>query len=67
LVGGLLGVSLGVATSLLAKRLFAWPGGVALDAVLGSLLFSLFIGVFFGAYPAQKAAKLDPITALRTD
>ena len=67
LVGGLLGVTLGVATSLLAKRLFAWPGGVALDAVLGSLLFSLFIGVFFGAYPAQKAAQLDPITALRTD
>jgi putative ABC transport system permease protein len=67
LVGGLLGVTLGVATSLLAKRLFAWPGGVALDAVLGSLLFSLFIGVFFGAYPAQKAARLDPITALRTD
>jgi len=46
---------------------FGWKGGIAVDAVILSLLFCLGIGVFFGAYPARKAARLDPITALRSD
>jgi putative ABC transport system permease protein len=67
LVGGLLGTALGVVASLIINALFGWPAGVALDAVVFSLGFALFIGVFFGAYPANKAAHLDPIAALRSN
>jgi putative ABC transport system permease protein len=67
LCGGLLGVALGVIASQSINALFGWKGGIALDAVVTSLLFCLGIGVFFGAYPARKAARLDPITALRND
>jgi putative ABC transport system permease protein len=65
--GGILGVSLGVLASLSINAAFGWHSGVAVDAVLASLLFCLAIGVFFGAYPARQAARLDPITALRSD
>jgi putative ABC transport system permease protein len=67
MLGGLLGVILGVLASLIINTLFHWSAGVALDAVLLSLGFCLVIGVFFGAYPANKAAQLDPMTALRSD
>jgi putative ABC transport system permease protein len=67
LAGGLLGVLLGVGASLAINAAFGWSAGIALDAVVWSLLFCLVIGVFFGAYPANKAAQLDPMTALRSD
>jgi putative ABC transport system permease protein len=67
LCGGLLGVGLGIFASLGINLALGWQAGLAIDAVLASLLFCLVIGVFFGAYPARKAALLDPITALRND
>ncbi|AIJ33868.1 ABC transporter inner membrane protein [Corynebacterium imitans] len=65
LVGGVIGVILGGAIGMIATAAFdafVWP---PLGAVLFSLLFSLATGVFFGAYPASKAAKMQPIEALR--
>jgi len=67
LCGGLVGIALGVGVSTALTRSFGWSVGVGLDAVLLALLFCLAIGVFFGAYPARKAARLDPITALRSE
>ena len=65
LVGGILGVLLGGGLGMLGAKLlgtFVFP---PLSAVLLALGFSLAIGLFFGYYPANKAAKLDPIDALR--
>ena len=67
LSGGLLGVVLGISASLLINFALGWHTGIALDSVIISLGVCLAIGVFFGAYPARKAAGLDPITALRSD
>jgi putative ABC transport system permease protein len=65
LVGGIGGVLLGVATARLVSTLAGWPTLISPGAVVGSLLFSGAVGVFFGFYPARKAARLDPIAALR--
>jgi putative ABC transport system permease protein len=65
--GGVAGVALGVLVSAVINASFGWQVGLSLDAVLGSLLFCMVIGVFFGSWPARKAAALDPITALRAD
>lgn len=67
LLGGVLGVLLGVVASFGINAAFGWSSGIALDAVGWSLAFCLVIGVFFGAYPASRAAQLDPMTALRSD
>jgi ABC-type antimicrobial peptide transport system permease subunit len=58
-------VVLGVATARLVSSLAGWPTLISPGAVVGSLLFSGAVGVFFGFYPARKAARLDPIAALR--
>ncbi len=65
LLGGLLGIALGIGSSQLISKLNGWPVLVSETAVVGAFIFSAIIGVFFGFYPARKAAQLDPIEALR--
>jgi putative ABC transport system permease protein len=65
ILGGLLGVGLGVGASRLMAQLAGWETAIAASSILGALGFSAFIGLFFGIWPAQRAARLDPIVALR--
>jgi putative ABC transport system permease protein len=65
LVGGLVGIVTGVVTSYVLSAVFHWPQLISPLSVFGSALFSMAIGVFFGYYPARKAASLNPIEALR--
>ncbi|MBI1219492.1 MAG: ATP-binding cassette domain-containing protein [Rhodobacteraceae bacterium] len=64
-LGGGAGVLMGIAASLILSHFAGWPAPISPVAVVGGFLFSAAIGVFFGYYPAQKAARLDPIEALR--
>jgi putative ABC transport system permease protein len=64
-VGGVLGILLGVGASVIIPKLLGWPTLVSPLAIIGSVIFSVFVGVAFGYYPARKAAGLDPIDALR--
>ena len=65
LTGGMVGILLGLAVSLLIPYLLGWPTLVSTAAIIGSVIFSAAVGIFFGYYPARKAAALDPIDALR--
>lgn len=65
LLGGSVGVALGFGTSRLVAELTGWPTAISIEAIGISLGFSAAVGVFFGFWPARKAAALDPITALR--
>jgi putative ABC transport system permease protein len=65
LAGGAIGVLLGYASSKMMTRIMSWATLVTPDAVLLSFGCAAAIGVFFGFYPARKAAALDPIDALR--
>jgi putative ABC transport system permease protein len=65
LTGGMFGIVLGIAVSLLIPKMLGWPTLVSTMAIVGSAIFSVAVGVFFGYYPARKAAALDPIEALR--
>ena len=67
LSGGLIGLAAGTALSFAAVSLAGWSLHISLGAIAVSLLFSLFIGVFFGWYPAAKAARLQPMEALSRD
>ena len=64
-IGGLIGIGLGVSTGAVISTVIGTPASVSTSTILISFLFSMTIGVFFGFYPARKAAKLDPIEALR--
>jgi putative ABC transport system permease protein len=63
--GGLTGVALGTGAARLLGQIMEWPTPVTIDAVALAFGCATAIGVFFGYYPARKAARLDPITALR--
>ena len=65
LVGGLVGVGLGFALSDGLTRFLQWPTSVPADAVVVAVSFAAATGIFFGFYPARKAARLDPIESLR--
>lgn len=65
LSGGALGVLIGFLVAYALALIGGWPFLVSSASVLVAFLFSFFIGVFFGLYPAWLAAKLNPITALR--
>lgn len=64
LFGGLLGVFLGVITAAFVGHLLSWPIYISPMSVVLSLGSSVFIGLFFGYYPAYKASQLDPVEAL---
>jgi putative ABC transport system permease protein len=65
LLGGALGVLLGASVALGITALIGMPSAIKLWAVLAGLVVAASVGVFFGVYPARKAAMLDPIVALR--
>ncbi len=64
-LGGLLGIGIGFGVAEAVSRFAGWPTNVSASAVIASFVFSAAVGVFFGLYPAKKAAALDPIDALR--
>jgi putative ABC transport system permease protein len=65
LVGGLLGILLGIGSSKLLSVKMGWATLTSAQSILIAFIFSAVIGIFFGFYPARKAARLDPIDALR--
>ena len=65
LMGGLIGVIIGGGLAAIVSKVLEWPTLVSAVSVLISFAFATIIGVFFGYYPAHKAAALDPIEALR--
>jgi putative ABC transport system permease protein len=65
LSGGVVGIGLGVVGSKLISTVAAWPSLISWNAVLLAFFFAGAVGIFFGFYPARKAAQLDPIQALR--
>jgi putative ABC transport system permease protein len=67
LAGGAIGVLVGIGLAKAITLLIAFPSEVELWSVLVGLIVALAVGVFFGVYPASKAARLDPITALRAE
>ncbi|HBO29356.1 MULTISPECIES: ABC transporter permease [Leeuwenhoekiella] len=65
ITGGILGVLLGISATLIIQNVFNWPTIVTLYSVIISFAVCAITGIFFGWYPARKAAALDPIVALR--
>jgi putative ABC transport system permease protein len=64
-IGGIIGVAMGIFASNTVENIMAWPVLITTHSIVLSFLSCSFIGVFFGWYPARKAAALDPIEALR--
>jgi putative ABC transport system permease protein len=66
-VGGILGIGLGIAAAKIVAQVNHWPVLVSPGAILVALGFSAGVGIFFGFYPAWRAARMDPIESLRRE
>jgi putative ABC transport system permease protein len=66
-VGGVIGIGLAALIVVLVKTVFSFPMDMPITAVILSLILATAVGLFFGIFPAMRAAKLDPIEALRAD
>jgi putative ABC transport system permease protein len=64
-VGGVIGILCGIGASAILSVYAHWPTLISISSIVVAFLFSAAVGVFFGFYPARKAAALDPIEALR--
>jgi putative ABC transport system permease protein len=67
LVGGVFGVIGGILVAQVITLLAGFPSTIAVWSVVAGLVMATGTGIFFGVYPARKAAQLDPIVALRAD
>jgi putative ABC transport system permease protein len=65
LIGGIIGMALGVGGAKLVSAFFDWPTLISAQAIIVAFVFSGAVGIFFGFYPARKAAAMNPIEALR--
>ncbi|HVO43503.1 MAG TPA: ABC transporter permease, partial [Aggregatilineales bacterium] len=65
LIGGAIGIALGMGASSTIASTLEWPVLVSTKAIVAAAVFSTAVGIFFGFYPARKAARMDPIEALR--
>lgn len=65
IIGGIIGIIVGISIAAVATKLLGFSVTPSVDGMILSVTFSVLIGVFFGYYPANKAAKLNPIEALR--
>jgi putative ABC transport system permease protein len=65
LVGGLMGVVLGIGGAMALQRLAGWNMAVSPESIVIAFAFSAAVGIFFGLWPARRAARLDPIESLR--
>ena len=65
LIGGIIGIIVGAAGGIAGSNLMGYPAYPPISSIVVAFTFSMAIGIFFGYYPANKAAKLDPIEALR--
>jgi putative ABC transport system permease protein len=65
LIGGIIGILLGAGGAAVVSRLLDWPTLISVQSITIAFLFSAAVGIFFGFYPARKAAGLNPIDALR--
>jgi putative ABC transport system permease protein len=64
-LGGLVGIAVGVGVSRALATFMGWPTLITTASIVLAFVFAAAVGIFFGFYPAQKAATLDPIDALR--
>ena len=65
IIGGLIGIIIGISLLFLFSSLNDWPYALPISAIIGSITFSALVGLFFGIWPAKRAAKLDPAVSLR--